>query len=90
MSDIVERLEKLTAAQRDVLSRMGEGPSLRNFDEVEPLWWIEGRGSIRSKTAEALVRKGFVKFTDHWGGQPGVYGFSITPAGRRALAQGEK
>lgn len=78
---------ELTPAQREVLSNMGDGPTLRNFDESAPQWWIEGKGAVYKRTGEALVKRGFVRYAAHWGGQPGILGFSITEAGRLALSQ---
>lgn len=80
---------KLTEAQREALSLMGDGPDLRNGDECAPQWWIEGHGTVNKRTAEALVRSGMVEYCAHWGGQPGVLGYRITPAGRAALTEGK-
>ncbi|TGQ11184.1 hypothetical protein EN858_14775 [Mesorhizobium sp. M4B.F.Ca.ET.215.01.1.1] len=77
---------KLTEAQREVLSLMGNGPDLRNFDECSPQWWIEGRGAVYKRTAEFLVKHRMVEYCAHWGGQPGILGFRITEAGRAALS----
>lgn len=76
---------ELTEAQREVLSQMGDGPDLRNFDEAVPQWWIEGRGTVYKRTAEFLVRHCLVEYCAHWGGQPGILGFRVTPAGRTVL-----
>lgn len=79
---------KLTSAQREVLSQMrGDAPDLRNGDEGTPQWWIEGRGAVYKRTAEALVRAGHVQYCTKWGGDPGVLGFRITESGRSALAE---
>ena len=79
---------RLTAAQRDLIVRMGfVKDALRNGDECHPKWWLEGRpGSVKANVAESLVRRGFVRFSGKWGGHPGILGFTITPAGRSALA----
>lgn len=81
---------KLTEAQLEVLSKCTDGPNLRNFDEVSPSWWIEGHGTVYERTAQFLVRNGLVEYCAHWGGQSGILGFRITPAGRAALEQEER
>ena len=76
---------KLTPAQIEVLSLMGDGPSLRECDEVSPQWWVERHGTVYKRTAEALVRIGAVEYCAHWGGQPGILGFRVSKSGREAL-----
>lgn len=78
---------KLTEAQRDLIVRMGFVPNaLRNGDECRPMWWLEGRpGAVKANVAVSLIRKGFIRFDGHWGGQPGINGFTITEAGRLAI-----
>lgn len=77
--------EKLTEAQRRVLSMCTDAPNLRNGDECIPQWWIEGHGAVYKRTAEFLVRNKLVAYCARWGGHPGVLGYRITPAGRAAL-----
>ena len=77
---------KLSKPQIALLRRMGDTPNaLRNGDEGVPQWWIEGSFAANKKVAESLIRRGLVALTGKWGGQPGVLGFTITPAGRTAL-----
>lgn len=81
-------MAKLTKAQRRLLVEMGDNENaLRNGDEGDPQWWIEGGDSAHKAVAESLVRRGFVTYTRKWGGDPGVLGFTMTPAGRAALAE---
>ena len=80
--------EKLTEAQRALLLRIGFVTNkLRNGDEYRPKWWIDEGFGVKANVAQSLVRKGWVKLTGQWGGQPGVLGFTVTPAGRQALAR---
>lgn len=85
-------LRPLTPAQRDLIIRMGFVPhALRNGDEYRPMWWLEGRsGAVKANVAQSLIRQGLVRFTGKWGGHPGILGFTVTAAGRAALAEQEK
>lgn len=81
----------LTKAQRALLVRMGSGlNSLRNGDEHTPRWWIDGKAGVKANVAESILLRGYASLTGKWGGQLGVLGFTINPAGRAALAEGEK
>lgn len=80
---------KLTDAQRALIIAMGFVPNaLKNSDEQSPRWFIEGGGAVKRNVAEALIRKGYVKYSGKWGGHPGVLGFTVTPAGRAAISGG--
>ena len=81
---------KLSEAQRDVLAMCTDGPNLRNGDECTPQWWIEGHGTVYKRTAEFLVRHRLVEYCARWGGHPGILGYRITDAGRRALSAQER
>lgn len=79
---------KLTKAQRALIVEMGFiSNALRNSDEQSPRWYIEGGRAVKRNVAEALIRRGFIKFTGKWGGHPGILGFTVTPAGRVALKE---
>lgn len=81
---------KLTEAQRSLIIAMGLRSSvLANGDENSPMWWLEGGGSVKANVAKSLIKRGFVKLTGHQGGQPGILFYTITAAGRRALAEQE-
>jgi len=81
--------DRLTKAQRALLERMGDTlNALRNFDEVSPMWWIEGDDfRVHPRTAERVVHRDLATLTGHWGGQPGVLGFTRSAAGRLALTK---
>ena len=80
----------ITRAQADLLSRMGFVPhALKNDDELRPKWWLEGGGAVKANVAQSLWRLGFVRLTGHWGGMPGMDGFTVTAAGREALREYE-
>jgi hypothetical protein len=80
---------KLTKAQRDLIVAIGFVPNaLMNGDEYTPKWWLEGRpGAVKANVAESLIRRGWVRLSGKWGGQPGILGFTITEAGRAALSK---
>lgn len=80
-------MKKLSDAQRAILRMIGDGPNLHNGDEGSPTWWIDGGPAVNPHAAMALVRGGLVHLAAHWGGQPGVDGYSISPAGRLALEE---
>lgn len=82
--------KKLTEAQRRVLAMCTDEPNLRNGDEAERSWWIEGHGAVNKRVAESLRKAGLVEFCAKWGGDPGILGYRITPAGRSALAEEER
>ena len=78
--------ERLSDAQRRLLTDIGFVPNkLRNGDELQPMWWLEGGGAVKANVAKSLIRRGYVKYTGKWGGQPGILGFTVTKAGRLAL-----
>lgn len=84
------RPSALTAAQRNVLDRMGDKHNaLVNADECEPMWWIEGGYMVRKNVALALISRGLVTLTGRAGGHPGVLYFTRNAAGRAAL-EGKK
>ena len=78
--------KKATPAQAALLRAMGfRSNALRNGDEHVPMWWIEGGGGVKANTAESIIKRGWAQYTGHWGGQPGILGYTVTPAGRKAL-----
>ena len=80
-------MSRLTEAQRVLIIAMGfRSNALLNCDEYSPMWWLEGGGAVKANVARSIIRKGYARYTGKWGGQPGILGFTVTPAGRAALA----
>lgn len=77
-SDAIISLLNSMADCRDALRRNGD------------TWFVEGVGRVRAITAESALKNGLVEKTKGW---PGVCRFgcySISQAGRTALAEQEK
>jgi hypothetical protein len=78
---------KLTDAQRRVLARMAAGETLKYVRTYHRTWWIEhDQPNVRAATANKLLKLELIEKTgEKWP----IDHYTLTAAGRAALAQGE-